>query len=98
MYKTELNEIKKDHENEVDDNKESDSDIAESDTENLTEEEKKMRDFLRRQKLLRSKPVFSFKCLESGCSKAYTDKRNLKRHLRLKHKVENCEISEEKGT
>ena len=68
---------------------ESVSDSEESDQETLTEEDKRIREFLRKSQALKNNPVSTYKCLEVGCAKNYTEKRNLKRHMMEKHKVEN---------
>ena len=77
-------------------NSESEPDSEEdSDQETLTEEDRRIREFLRKHQALKNNPVSTFKCLEVGCSKNYSEKRKLKRHMFEKHKVENFEASAE---
>ena len=69
----------------------SEPESEESDQEALTEEDKRIREFLRKSQALKNNPVSTFKCLEDGCGKNYAEKRNLKRHMMDKHKLENFE-------
>ena len=70
----------------------SDQDGEETD-QALTEEDRRIRTFLRRQQALKNNPVSTYRCLEADCSKKYAEKRTLKRHILEKHKLENFEIT-----